>query len=186
MQTFCTDTTLGLRSSCRASHRTSWQKKTPSLHPLLPPQCWPKEKPGREVVPKWLSITDKGNVSSDCSTLSSDQTSSDFSVLKSREIASLTVAGLLGLPSPEPHLPSFSRRPTAVVTPFHTLQVHLEPGASCLARGRGTKVSWDISIVRSLLRSVPGWKCPRKGVRSQGQRMETLVYLKRNFLRGKK
>lgn len=52
MQTFCTDTILVLRSSWRGSYRTAWPIQTPSLRPLLPPQCWPKEKSGREIVPK--------------------------------------------------------------------------------------------------------------------------------------
>lgn len=55
------------------------------------------------MVPKWLSITDKGNVSSDYPTLSSEQMGSDFLVLKSWEMALLTVAGRLGSPHPRPH-----------------------------------------------------------------------------------
>lgn len=167
MQTFCTDTILVLRSSWRGSYRTSWPKQTPSLHPLLPPQCWPKEKSGREIVPKWLSITDKGNVSSDYPTLSSDQMGSDFSVLKSCEMASLTEAGLWGSPHPKPSVPSVQRRSAAVVTPFHISRA--KRPAPRPARGRGTEVYWDANVLQPLLRLTTECERPKS---EWGPRME--------------
>lgn len=129
MQTFCTDTILVLRSSWRGSYRTAWPKQTPSLRPPTSTAVLTKGKIRTGNSSKVLSITDKGNVSSDYPTLSSDRMGPDFSVLKSREMTSLTGAGLLGSPHPKPCLSSVQRRPMAVVTPFHFSYANpLHPG----------------------------------------------------------
>ena len=167
MQTFCTDTVLVLHSSWRGSYRTSWPTQTPSLHPLFPPQCWPKEKSGQEIVPKWLSITDKGNVSSDYPTLSSDRMGSTFPFSNpERWLRSLWQDHWV-YPTPSFICRLFTEGLfMAAVTPFHNSHVNPEPPASSLAGGKGTKVYWDVNVLCPLPRmwvSRKGCEEPRMG-----------------------